>query len=392
MQEFREAVLQEEPYIIALRRKLHQNPELSCQELATSQLIAAELRSLGLEVTVWPNEPGVVALLKGNRPGKTLALRADIDALPLTEKSGLPFASLKEGAAHTCGHDIHTAVLLGTARVLSSMGEKLKGTIKFIFQSAEEQMSGAKQMLARDVLSNPAVDAILALHCWPEIPAGTVGVKNGSFMASSDALTVTIKGKAGHAAHPHKSIDPVVAACAVVGAIQTVVSRETAPVDATVITFGSIHGGTAANIIAPSVELKGTVRTVTQNVRDAMPSMIARIVEYTAASYRCEGIVEYRKGAPPVINQAGLVTIIENAAVSVLGQEGVVHLEDVSMGSEDFAFYMEKVPGAIFRLGTANELPQSKLALHNPEIIFDEKCLSTGVMAMCAAAWEYLEK
>lgn len=392
MEEIRKKVLQEEPYIVALRRKLHQNPELSGKELATTQLIAAELKSLGLEVTVWPNETGVVALLKGDRSGKTLALRADIDALPLTEKSGLPFASCHEGVAHTCGHDIHTAVLLGTARVLSSMRKKIVGNIKFIFQSAEEQMSGAKQMLARNVLANPAVDGILALHCWPEIPAGTVGVKNGSFMASSDGITVTIKGKAGHAAHPHKSIDPIVAASAVVGAIQTIVSRETAPVDATVITFGSIHGGTAANIIAPSVELKGTVRTVNQNVRDVMPSMIARIVEHTAAGYRCEGVVEYQKGTPPVINQPNIVAVIENAAVSILGQEGVVHLENVSMGSEDFAFYMEKVPGAIFRLGTANERVQSKLALHNPEIIFDEKCLPTGVMAMCAAALEYLTR
>lgn len=391
MYDIRARVRAEEQYLLSLRRKLHQQPELSGQELATTDLIAAELRSFGLAVTVWPNEPGVVALLEGGKPGKTLALRADIDALPLNEQSGLPFASCREGVTHACGHDIHTTVLLGTAKLLNSMKEQITGNIKFIFQSAEEQLKGAKQMLEREVLDNPKADAVLALHCWPEIPAGTVGVKNGSFMASSDTLSVVISGKAGHAAHPHKCIDPIVAAGAVIQAIQTIVSRETAPVEATVISFGSIHGGSAPNIIAQSVELKGTVRTVSQSVREAMPAMITRIVQQTAAAYRCEGKVEYVKGTPPVINRPELVALIEKAADSVLGTENIVHLENVSMGSEDFSFYMEKVPGAIFRLGTANEQPQSKLALHNPEIIFDEKCLPTGVLVMCAAALECLE-
>jgi amidohydrolase/hippurate hydrolase len=375
---------------VAFLRKLHQHPELSGKEVVATTLIADELQTLGLEVMVWPGETGVVALLKGAHSGKTLALRADIDALPVKEISGLPFASVSQGIAHACGHDIHTAVLLGTARVLSSLKDRIQGNVKFIFQGAEEQLTGARQMIERGVLEKPNVDHILALHCWPEIPAGTIGVKTGSFMASSDSLAVTVEGAAGHAAHPHKCIDAVVGAAAVVGAVQTIVSRETSPVDATVVTFGSIHGGTAANIIAPLVELQGTVRTVSQQVREAMPVMLTRCVEHTAAAYRCKGTVTYTQGTPPVVNHPDLVAGVERAAVRMLGDKQVVHLENISMGSEDFAFYMEKVPGAIFRLGTANAEAQSRLPLHNPAVIFDEKALTTGVMVLSAAAIDYL--
>jgi amidohydrolase len=328
--------------------------------------------------------------LKGDLPGKTIALRADMDALPLQEDTGLPFSSQNQGIAHSCGHDIHTAVLLGCARILNERKSALRGNVKFIFQPAEEKLSGAQQMIAAGVLKNPDIDAILALHCWPELPVGTVGLKKGAFMASSDSLDIVIKGRAGHAAHPHKSIDPIVIAGHVLTSLQTIISREVAPLDAAVITIGKINGGTAHNIIAASVEMSGTVRTISPALRARMPQMIERIVSKTAESMNGEAVVNYCPGTPPVINNDILLDLVDKAAAAALGRENIVYLESASMGGEDFAFYLEKVPGVIFRLGTANESPESRLALHNPKLIFDEKAIVTGMVALCEAALKYL--
>lgn len=386
----RVADIQEE--VISIRRHIHQYPELSGCELATSALIARELKALGIEVQAREGTPGVVGLLAGNAPGKTIAVRADIDALKLQENTGLAFSSRHSGVSHSCGHDIHTAVLLGCAKVLSGMRNEFPGNVKFIFQPAEESLGGAQPMIEAGVLENPRVDAILALHCWPELPAGTVGFKRGSFMASSDNVEITITGRAGHAAHPHKSIDPVVIAGQVLTAMQTIVSREVSPVDSAVITIGKINGGTAPNIIAAEVEMAGTVRTVTPELRERMPGIIERLVCKMAESLNGGAAVKYLRGTPPLVNDNTVLDAVMQSAVCALGEDKVIGLDSVSMGGEDFAFYLEKVPGAMFRLGTANDNPDSRLALHNPKLIFDEQAIVTGIAVMCEATVRYLRQ
>ena len=377
--------------MIVIRRQLHQHPELSGQEFLTSQLIAQKLTELGIEVRQWETKPGVIGLLRGEFPGPTLAIRADMDALKLQEETGASFASVNEGIAHACGHDIHTTVLLGCAKVLSTMKSAIYGNVKFIFQPSEESLVGAKQMLQAAVLKEPDVQAIFALHCWPELTSGTIGLKKGSFMAASDNLRITVTGRAGHAAHPHKSIDPIVIAAHIVTSLQSIVSREVAPLESAVITIGKITGGTAHNIIASSVELAGTVRTLNPVLRVEMPKMIERIANHTAQSMRGTAKVDYILGTPPVTNDPSLVSLIERAASDIIGSDKVIYLENASMGGEDFSFYLEKIPGVMFRLGTANEDPSSRLALHNPKLTFDEKAIATGIKIMGAAALKYLQ-
>ncbi len=391
MEQIRELAQKDAEYVRQLRRKLHAHPELAFHEFATTELIAQELTNCGLEVKTWEGKTGVLGILQGAKPGKVIALRADIDALPLTEKSGLEFTSQNEGVCHACGHDLHTSVLLGAVRVLSQMREQLAGTIKFIFQPAEETLGGSQSMIERGVLTNPQVEAIFGLHTWPDLPEGTVGYKAGSFMASADSVDVKIIGRAGHAAHPHRSIDPVVAAAAVVQGVQSFISREIAPIDSAVITFGSIHGGTVRNIIAGDVTLAGTIRCASKEVRDNMPGMLERMIQNTAAAYRCTAEINYQAGNPPVVNDEKLTNVVTEAAQKILGAEKVKPVASMSMGSEDFAWYMEQVPGCVYRLGTHTEEAQSHLALHNPEIRFGEKALLTGVEVMSSVALEYLK-
>ena len=377
--------------IIDLRRQIHQKPELSGSETETAKLVMSRLEHLGIPYHVVAGT-GVVGLIEGALPGKTLALRADMDALNLQENTSLEFSSIHPGASHSCGHDIHTAVLLGCAEVLNGMRESIKGNIKLIFQPAEENLSGALRMLQSAVLENPAVDAIMALHCWPELPAGAIGLKKGSFMASSDNLDITIIGKAGHAAHPHKCVDPIVIAGQVLTCLQTIVAREISPVDSAVITIGKISGGTARNIIASTVELTGTVRTLTVSMREKVPQLIERMVCKIAEGMNGKAVVRYQPGNPPVINNDALTTLVEQAGSRALGADKVLYLESASMGGEDFAFYLEKVPGILFRLGTANENPDSRIALHNPKIVFAEEAIATGMVTMCEAALQYLRQ
>lgn len=378
-------------YVLNIRRTIHSNPELSFKEFETTKLIAAELEKCGVEVKTWEGQTGVLGTLVGGKPGKVVAVRADIDALPLVEKSGLEFASKNEGVCHACGHDLHTSVLLGAARVLSQMREELAGTVKFIFQPAEETLGGSKTMIERGVLENPKVEAIFGLHTWPDLPEGTVGYKAGSFMASADSVDLKIIGRAGHAAHPHRSIDPIVATAAVVQGIQSFISREIAPIDSAVITFGSIQGGTVRNIIAGDVALAGTIRCASKEVRNNMPDMLNRMVKDTASAYRCTAEVNFQAGNPPVVNDEALTAFVVESAAEVLGADKVKPLANISMGSEDFAMYMEQVPGCLYRLGTGTDEAQSHLALHNPEIRFGEKALVTGVEVMSSIVTNFLK-
>ena len=376
--------------VVELRRRIHQNPELGMQELATTKLIVDELAKLP-NIDVKDCAPGVIATLKGKKPGKTLALRADMDALPITEESAMPFASQNAGVCHACGHDMHTAILLGCAMVLSSMADELSGTIKFFFQPAEETLQGAQHLLKNGALESPKVEAILGVHCSPLYPAGTARVKSGSFMAAADALDITITGRPGHAAYPHRSIDSIAIAAQVITALQTVVSRETDPLEPAVVTLCTINGGTARNIIAPQVTMSGTVRTITPAVREHMAEKITRIATHTAEALGGKAKVDYVRGTPPVTNDKDIAELITRSAGEIIGQENVGAIEKPVMGAEDFAFYLEKVPGALFHVGTANDDEQTRLALHNSKVRFDEGALPVGVKVLCQAAVNYLK-
>lgn len=373
----------------AFRRKLHQNPELSQKEYETTNLIESELTKLGIRVSRNGLDTGIIGIIDGKYPGKTLALRADIDALPMNEETNLEFKSQNVGVAHTCGHDIHSSVLLGSAMVLAKNTDNLSGTIKLIFQPAEETMYGANAVIASGALDD--ADAIIGCHCWPDIPAGTVGTRRGSIMAASDKVKLTVKGKGGHAAHPHKCVDPIVVSAYLITQIQTIISRTLGPLDSNVITFGQIQGGTASNIIPNEVVLKGTIRSVNPESRKKIHEQIKKMAENSAIAMNAECDVHIEKGTPPVISDNSILDIIEDATRKTIGEENLVNLAEPSMGSEDFAFYLEKVPGAFFRIGTANNDPATHLPLHNSGIIFDESAIEAGIKVMSSTALSYLK-
>ncbi|WP_408009236.1 M20 family metallopeptidase [Pseudalkalibacillus sp. A8] len=376
--------------IIGFRRHLHQYPELSFLEYRTAEFVADILEEYEIDVERNVAGTGVVGTIIGGQPGRTIALRADMDALPIEENTRLSFSSSNAGVMHACGHDFHTSILLGTAIILSKHKDQLKGNIKLIFQPGEEKLTGAKKMIEAGVLHNPNVDAIIALHCWPELPAGVVGVRKGPITAAADFLEITIKGKSGHAAHPHKCVDPIVIAGHVVSALQTVVSREIAPTDPAVVTIGKINGGTASNVIPSSVHLSGMIRTVNPDLQKRMPEIIERIVCKSAESMNGEAEVRYTSATPPLICNDGMVALIDNVVTDLLGGDQLVYLENPSLGSEDFSFYANEIPGVLFRLGTHNEREDSRFPLHNSRVTFAEEALTTGVAVMCEAAVRYL--
>lgn len=383
-----------EKKIIDIRRHIHRNPELSLKEYETTKLIYETLKDTNIKLIKSSNSTGIVGILKGkNRNGKTLAIRADIDALPIKEETGLKFASKKEGIMHACGHDIHTSVLLGTAIVLDRMKNKLNGNIKFIFQPAEETMQGAKMLINEGVLTEePKVDDIICLHCWPYTDVGKIGIKHDAIMASSDSFIIDVYGIGGHAAHPQKAIDPIPIAAQIVSGLQQIVSRNLAPFEPAVVTIGQIHGGRADNIIAANVTISGTVRTLDTSVSTKIRLAMETISKNISKSFQGSAKVNYKHGPPPVINNNRLVDLLIDVVHENLGKDNLDYLEEPSLGSEDFSFYLQNVNGMLFRLGTRNETEASQKSLHNSGIIFDEKSISTGIITMSAFAKEYLDK
>jgi amidohydrolase/hippurate hydrolase len=381
-----------ETEIIKIRRHLHQYPELSLEEFKTTEYLEDELNKIpGISISREGLKTGIIAVIKGKNEGKTIALRADMDALPIKENTNLNFASKNDGIMHACGHDIHTAILLGTAKILSQFKDQIDGTIKFFFQPAEEKLAGAKSIIKAGGLENPEVDAIIGVHTWPNLPGGTIGIKKGSFMASADEIKIKIRGKGGHAAHPEDCIDPIIIAAHILTKIQTIVSRETSPLDPLVITFGTINAGTASNIIPDEVIMTGTVRTVNHETHDKIFSKLERIVVHTAISMGGAAELEVNIGTPPLIADEKIVDLIDESAASVIGKANVKYLREPSMGGEDFAFYLEKIPGALIRVGTSNNNQKSKISLHNASIIFDEKAIITGIKVMSKTALNYLK-
>lgn len=377
---------------VMLRRAIHCKPELARQEVFTTQFIKKKLTEYGIPLAQDIMLPsGAVAILEGDLPGKTLLLRADIDALPIQEASGLPFSSQHAGICHCCGHDIHTAAMLLCARVLAEIRELLCGRVIFLFQPAEETGEGALSVLNSGLFERYKPDLVIGAHCWPDLSSGTIGLRTGGFMASADTFRLQVKGKGGHGAHPHKGIDPIVAASYLVTQLQTVVSRSVAPLDSAAISIGKFTAGTAANVIPNQAVLEGTIRTINNKTRSLVEQRMREIASHCCEAMGAECQMEYQRGIPALICHSDAVNALEAAAIKQLGHECVHYLEQPSMGSEDFAYYLEQVPGAMFRIGTASETPASHLPLHNAGILFDEQAIPTGAAVMCQLARDYLK-
>ena len=384
MPELSADVLRLRPELIALRREVHQHPELAYQEKATAARIAGFLGGGGIALRTGIGGTGVLATIGGGG-GRTVMLRVDMDGLPIQERNEVPYASRVPNAMHACGHDGHVAMGAVAARILA--GRKLNGTVRVLFQPAEEGEAGAQTMVAGGVLDG--VDVTMGVHLWNELPAGTLGVKAGPLMAAVDRLKIVIHGRGGHGGRPQASADPVVAAAHVVTALQTVVAREVNPVQAAVVTIGSIHGGEAFNVIPENVTLTGTIRTFDAALRRSMPERITRIASGVAQGLGCRADVEVRAGNPPVINDPAVAEIARRAAVRVVGTDKVVSPEP-TMGGEDMAVYFERTPGCFVFVGSSNAARGLDHPHHSPLFDFDEDALAIGCDFLVAAAEEAL--
>lgn len=382
---------QYEPHAVEVRRTLHSHPELGFEEEKTTELIRKELLSYGIEVQELPGlKTGITAVIRGGKPGKTLAIREDIDALPMTEQSGLEFASCN-GLTHACGHDIHCSSLLLTARILQDMREELSGNVRLIFQPAEERVTGAETIIAAGVMElEPKCDCVIGFHCSPEIDAGTVGLIKGPANASTDTVYITVEGKGGHGAHPYRCVDPIITSAYMLTQLQTIISRENPAVQPAVLTFGTIQGGTAINVIPTEVKLGGTLRAFNEEGRRKIWDAIRRVAEYSCQAMRANAKVEIEPGVPSLINDEEVINRLRSAAEKTLGTEHIYSIPAPSPGSDDFSRFLELVPGAQFRVGTGTDDPQTRIGLHNPQNIFSEKAIVTGAVVMAQYALDYL--
>jgi amidohydrolase len=368
---------------IALRREIHRHPELGFEEVRTCALVERELDELGIEHRRVATT-GVVGVIRGGLPGKTAALRADMDALPIAEQSGESCASEVPGKMHACGHDAHTAMLLGAARVLASRRATLAGNVVLIFQPAEEGPGGAEPMIAAGVLDDPKVDAIAMLHVDPRLRTGAVGITPGPVNAAADELHLTVRGRGGHGGYPHLATDAIPASAAIVLALQTIASRETDPLASIVVTLGTIEGGYRNNVIADVVKLTGTIRTYDPAIRNGVEAKVRRIVDGVAAGYGCTAEVEVIYGYPPVVNDAALAAAF---ATHLTAQTGIsTEPLPPTMGAEDFAYFAERVPGVVGRLGIRNEALGSIHSGHSPQFRLDEDAIPTGITTLVAFA------
>lgn len=377
--------------LVTLRRDLHRHPELSFQEERTAAVVASRLEALGFTVRRGVGGTGVVGLLEGSAPGPVVALRADMDALPVQEETGLPFASSVPGRMHACGHDLHTTCVLGAATLLASVRHLLKGTVLVLFEPAEELNQGAAAMIRDGALASPKPDMIFGLHNHPEYPAGSIAVKEGPLMAAVDTLRLHIRGKGGHGALPHRDRDPIVAAASVIMNLQTLVSRETDPLAAAVVSFGTITGGTANNVIPDTVELTGTVRSFSPEVRAALTEGIRRVAGHTTTALGCTGDVTLRHDLPPVLNHPEATHLVRESALALAGPSAVVE-PTPSMGGEDFALFQEQIPGCFFWLGVGNPDLGAIHPWHSPLFRADETSLPLGSSVLALAAWNALKK
>lgn len=380
-------------HIISIRRYIHQNPELGYEEKATSKLVAQELKSSGLAVQEGVGGYGAVGILEGNHPGKTLLLRADMDALPIQEETGLPFSSKIPGKMHACGHDIHTAILLGAARVLSKYKDFIFGQIKFVFQPAEEcsPLGGAQEMIKEGMLEDPDVDYALALHVWPQLYVGEIGLCSGPCSAKSDRFFLKVTGKSGHAAAPHQGIDALVAAADIISSMQTIVSRRVDPRDSIVISIGKITGGQRYNVICDKVEMEGTVRIMTPGYEDEIMKYMNQVGQGIAQAHGATFEMNYLKGYPMVINDVCLTQKVKEILTEKIGEDAVKNISQDTSG-EDFSFISQKVPSVYMKLGSSPKDAKEVLPLHNSRVIFDEGCIPFGIEALAELSLELLQQ
>lgn len=363
--------------LISVRRQLHANPELSWKEFATQRLILEHLTTLGLKDVRPVAGTGVTALLEGGHRGPCVAWRADIDALPIPEKTGLPYASRNPGVMHACGHDAHTAIALTIAAVIAARRQSLAGSVRFIFQPAEESSGGAQSCIDDGVLDHPAVSRVFGLHVSADVPVGAINVASGPFFASPTSITITINGRGGHAAAPHQSVDAVVVAAHAIVALQTIVSRSVAPSDTAVLTIGTLQAGFRSNVIAESATLSGTIRTYHERVRDQMLARVSKVLAGICAAFGATFTLEHRTSSPPLVNDPVVTAFVMDAARDYFGEGRIFGAP--SMGAEDMALYLEKRPGCYFWLGARNTARGEAGRHHDPHFIIDEEALPLGV-------------
>ncbi|PLZ06319.1 M20 metallopeptidase family protein [Fischerella thermalis] len=375
-----------EPQLVEWRRRLHQKPELGFQEKLTAEFVSGKLQEWGIEHQTGIAETGIVAIIQGekqpeasNPKSKVLAIRADMDALPIVEQNEVPYRSQHDGIMHACGHDGHTAIALGTAYYLQQHRQDFAGTVKMIFQPAEEGPGGAKPMIDAGVLKNPDVDAIIGLHLWNNLPLGTVGVRAGALMAAVETFDCTIFGKGGHGAMPHQTVDSVVVAAQIVNALQTIVARNVNPIDSAVVTVGELHAGTKCNVIADTAKMSGTVRYFNPSFRGFFAQRIEQIIAGICQIFGANYDFQYSELYPATINDAGMAELVRSVAEEVVETPMGIVPECQTMGGEDMSYFLQEVPGCYFFLGSAN--PEKNLAYphHHPRFDFDETALAMGV-------------
>jgi amidohydrolase len=373
------------PALIAIRRDIHAHPELAFEETRTAGIVAAELARLAIPHRTGVGRTGVLGVIEGGRPGPTLALRADMDALPIAEETGLPFASTVAGKMHACGHDIHTVTLLGAAAVLTDIAPMLAGRVVLVFQPAEEVLEGAAAMIADGAAEG--IDLALGFHNHPDMPVGSFGYARGASLAASDRFDLEIRGRSGHAAHPYAAVDPVVAAAAFVAQAQTVVSREIRPMHPAVVTIGALNSGTTYNIIPERAHLKGTVRTLHEAARDTAEAALRRLVAGLETSMRVACRLDYQRKVPPLVNDD---RVLDRTIAALRAQLPAAPVEEgePSMGSEDFAEFAARAPAFQLRIGSG--APGRDDRLHNAAYQPDERCIPLGVQALSRAALELL--
>jgi len=382
-----------QPQIVEWRRRLHQYPELGFKEQLTAEFVSQKLQEWGIQHQTGIAKTGIVATIRGqeseeesnpkskiqNPKSKVLAIRADMDALPIQEENEVVYRSQHDGVMHACGHDGHTAIALGTAYYLSQHQDTFTGTVKIIFQPAEEGPGGAQPMIEAGVLEQPNVDAIIGLHLWNNLPLGAVGVRSGALMAAVECFRCTILGKGGHGAMPHQTVDSIVVAAQVVNALQTIVARNVDPLEAAVVTVGELQAGTALNIIADTARLSGTVRYFNPALGEVIPQRIEQIIAGICQSHGASYDLEYWRLYPPVINDAGIAELVRSVAAEVIETPVGIVPECQTMGGEDMSFFLQAVPGCYFFLGSANPAKNLAYPHHHPRFDFDEMALGMGV-------------
>jgi len=390
--EFRKDVDEILPGVIADRRHLHENPELAFEEYETSKFVAERLASLGVEdIRTAIGGTGVTGLIRGGKgDGKVVMVRADMDALPILEENDVEYKSGKPGVMHACGHDAHTAMLLGLTRLLVDRKGEFAGTVKVLFQPAEEVPPGGAIGMIRDgALEDPHVDAVLGLHVSSETPAGKIAMRDGAGSASSDRFRITIQGKGGHAASPHEAVDPVVIGSQIVLALQTLVSRETNPIDAAVVSTTAFIAGEAFNVIPDTAELRGTVRTLNQDVREHLEKRLVEIATGIAKAGGAEVVADFIRGYPGIVNDEGMTEMVRLAAIEAVGEDNVIE-SPIGMGGEDFSYFSLERPGCFFNVGTRNEDRGIVWGHHHPRFDVEEEGMSAGIATMGNAVLSYL--